>query len=232
RRAEPLDFWWGPMSGWMALALAIIVVGGLAILLRLRLLVIAVGFWLAFAVGIAALAAAGHEMTARWHLGPISGLSLWWVLVGSPEILVFLFFMNTDPKTVPARRDARLVYAVGIGLLAALLIAPVRTEYWTKVAVLASLAIVCAGRPIAERLRVERRHLVLAGAIAVAAYAAGLLAAGLPARPGAAAAPAVDAKLPPITIAPSRGVSSQLDEATARAIAAAALREKIGRAHV
>ena len=30
--AEPLDFWWGPMSGWLALALAIIVGGGLAIL--------------------------------------------------------------------------------------------------------------------------------------------------------------------------------------------------------
>ena len=37
-RAEPLDFWWGPMSPWMALALAIIVAGGLAILSRLRLL--------------------------------------------------------------------------------------------------------------------------------------------------------------------------------------------------
>ena len=32
RRAEPLDFWWGPMSWWMALALAIIVAGGFAIL--------------------------------------------------------------------------------------------------------------------------------------------------------------------------------------------------------
>ena len=41
-RAEPLDFWWGPMSTWLALALAIIVVGGLAILFRLHLLVIAV----------------------------------------------------------------------------------------------------------------------------------------------------------------------------------------------
>src|SRR5260221_329495 len=36
--AEPLDFWWGPMTGWLALALAIIVVGGLAILVRLHLL--------------------------------------------------------------------------------------------------------------------------------------------------------------------------------------------------
>jgi Na+-transporting NADH:ubiquinone oxidoreductase subunit NqrB len=30
-RAEPLDFWWGPMSAWMGAALAIIVFGGLAI---------------------------------------------------------------------------------------------------------------------------------------------------------------------------------------------------------
>src|ERR671934_1169907 len=30
-RAEPLDFWWGPMSAWLVLALAIIVLGGFAI---------------------------------------------------------------------------------------------------------------------------------------------------------------------------------------------------------
>src|SRR5262249_41846023 len=37
-RADPLDFWWAPMSTWMALALVIIVAGGLFILLRLHLL--------------------------------------------------------------------------------------------------------------------------------------------------------------------------------------------------
>src|ERR671939_2116572 len=71
-RAEPLDFWWGPMSAWMALALAIIVVGGLAILSRLRLLDLAVAFWAAFAAALGILAATGHSMTARWHLGPIA----------------------------------------------------------------------------------------------------------------------------------------------------------------
>ena len=45
-------------------------------------------------------------MTARWHLGPISGFSFWWLLVTSPEILVFLFFMITDPKTDPAAARA------------------------------------------------------------------------------------------------------------------------------
>src|SRR6478735_1703725 len=43
QRAAPLDFWWAPMSAWMALALAIIVAGGFAILFRLRLLAIAAG---------------------------------------------------------------------------------------------------------------------------------------------------------------------------------------------
>src|ERR671935_2077927 len=100
-RAEPLDFWWGPMTGWLALALAIIVCGGLAILSRLRLLGIAVGFWVAFAAGVGVVALSGHAMTARWHLGPVGGAYFWWILVTSPEILVFLFFMITDPKTIP-----------------------------------------------------------------------------------------------------------------------------------
>src|ERR1700716_2256752 len=52
-RAEPLDFWWGGMSPWLGLAFVVIVTGGLAILSRLRLLWIAVAFWLSFAAGIA-----------------------------------------------------------------------------------------------------------------------------------------------------------------------------------
>ena len=63
----------------------------------------------------------------------------WWLLVSSPEILVFLFFMITDPKTIPASQNGRRVYAVGVGLLATLLIAPQTTEFATKVAILAAL---------------------------------------------------------------------------------------------
>jgi len=151
-RAEPLDFWWGPMSPWMALALAIIVVGGLAILLRLKLLGIAAGFWFAFAAGIAVIAFTGHEMTARWHLGPVTSRYFWWVLVTSPEVLVFMFFMITDPKTTPRGRVARVVYGVGVGLLATLLIAPMQTEFQAKVALLGSLALICAARPLLEWL--------------------------------------------------------------------------------
>ena len=99
--AEPLDFWWGPMSWWMAFALAIIVTGGFTNLRRLKLLRVALTFWATFAAGLGILALAGHEMTARWHLGPLRGFDLWWVLITSPEVLVFLFFMITDPKTAP-----------------------------------------------------------------------------------------------------------------------------------
>src|SRR4051812_29507126 len=72
-RADPLDFWWGPMSPYLAVALIVIMTGGFTILSRLRLLRIALAFWVTFAAGIAVLALAGHAMTARWHLGPVSG---------------------------------------------------------------------------------------------------------------------------------------------------------------
>ena len=43
------------------------------------------------------------SMVARWHLGPVSGGYLWRMLVTSAEVMVFLFFMITDPKTAPRR---------------------------------------------------------------------------------------------------------------------------------
>ncbi len=231
------------MSPWMALALAIIVTGGLAILLRLRLIGLAIGFWIAFAAGIGVIALAGHAMTARWHLGPITGGYFWWVLVTSPEILVFLFFMLTDPKTIPAGRVARIVYAVGVGLLSTLLIAPQRTEFASKVAVLGALALACAARPVLDwvlpaagspddrlaawvarlvaRGRTGAAKLGTAGLAGAAAFAGLLVLAGLPARPGnALAAPLVDVgHLPKVTILHSSGVASQLDRKTALTIA-------------
>jgi hypothetical protein len=229
-RADPLEFWWGPMSAWMALALAIIVVGGLAILGRLRLLSIAIGFWVAFAAGLAVLAASGHGMTARWHLGPVEGWELWRILVFSPEILVFLFFMITDPKTIPSGQRARRAYAVGIGVLAVLLLAPQTTEFGAKVAVLAALALACAARPVAEVLAPRVRGAAAPrwlprGALpvaAVAAFAGLVVLAGIPARTATEAAGAARldaAELPDVTVRPSPGVATELDRETALAIA-------------
>ena len=214
QRADPLALWWGPLSPALVLALVLIVVGGFLILRRLHLLEIAVGFWLAFAAGIGVLAASGHTMTAAWHVGPIEGRQFWWLLVTSPEILVFLFFMITDPKTTPRSSAGRRAYAVGVGLLATVLIAPQTTEFATKVAILASLALVCAARGLVElagpvRMSALRTRLaaaypsrwprpVAAGATLVAALAFGALvfAAGIPARPGTAEASAAGAGEP------------------------------------
>jgi hypothetical protein len=223
RRAEPLDFWWGPMSPTMALALGIIVVGGLAILTRLRLLVIAASFWIAFVAAIAVVAATGHAMSARWHLGPVSGFRFWEILATSPEILAFLFFMITDPKTTPRGTPARIVYGVSVALLAALLVAPARTEFWAKVAVLGALAVVCLVRALPLRPTLGRR-VVAAG---LAAYLGALVAAGLPARSGfEAPRAATAASLPPIVIGPSRGVDGQLGLRVAKQAAADVLRAR------
>lgn len=209
-RAEPLDFWWGPMSTGLVLALVLIVAGGLVILGRLRLVGLAAGFWLAFAAGVGVLTLSGHAITARWHLGPIEGGELWRILVFSPEILVFLFFMITDPRTVPGGRVSRWAFGTATGLLAVILIAPLTTEYASKVAVLGALALVSAARPIAAILRSTRflagtseawigssrawkrlesrptRPLTIAALSigAMAAFAGLIVLAGLPARPG------------------------------------------------
>ena len=224
-RADPLDFWWGPLSPALALALAIIVVGGFVILSRLGLLVMAVSFWLVFVATVAVVAATGHAMSARWHLGPVDGLHFWTILAFSPEILVFLFFMLTDPKTVPAGRRARGVFAVSVALLAALLIALASTEFWAKVAVLGALAIVCAARPVLAVLpaiRLAPRKIAALGTAVLAAYAGALVVAGVHTRPTVTAAQPVAqaARLPQIVVRASQGVDSKLDRRTARQIAA------------
>ncbi|HVS85751.1 MAG TPA: FG-GAP-like repeat-containing protein, partial [Gaiellaceae bacterium] len=222
-RVEPLDFWWGPMSWWLALALVVIVTGGFAILRRLKLLRVALSFWFAFAVGIGGLALAGHAMVARWHLGPIEGLSFWWVLVTSPEVLVFLFFMITDPKTAPRDPRGRIVYGLALGLLSALLIAPTTTEFAAKVALLSTLAIVClAMTALRELPTLSPRAVGAVAAAGLAAYA-GVAVFANSGAPAVAAQTLASAKLPPISILPSPGVQTQLTRPTAETIAATLL---------
>jgi Na+-translocating ferredoxin:NAD+ oxidoreductase RnfD subunit len=219
-RAAPLDFWWGPMSAWLVLALAVIVAGGFLILGRLKLLRVAIGFWVTFAIAIGLLALSGHTMTARWHLGLISGLHLWVVLITSPEVLVFLFFMITDPKTAPRSPSARLVYAVSLGLLAGVMMAPTITEYAAKVALLSSLAVVCLALPLLRMIpkQLDRRLVLGVASAAVAVAAAAMVAGNAPAV--AQASPAVPAgSLPPIAILPAQGVQTTLDLHTAQLIA-------------
>jgi len=159
-RVEPLDFWWAPLNGWMLLAYAVILVGGLLITRRLHLLALAASYWLVLAGGLGVLAASGHCMVARWSFAPVCGVDYWRVIVGSPEVLIFLFFMITDPKTVPAGGVARILFGAMVAVVGTLLMAPQTDEFGTKVGLLAGLVVVSAVRPLFEaRLPAARSEL-------------------------------------------------------------------------
>ncbi len=234
KRVDPLDLWWGPASVPVTLALTVIGIGGVAILLRLQIVSIAVSFWVTFATAAGVLTAAGHFMTARWHLGPVCGRDLWWTLVSSPEILVFMFFMITDPKTSPSGRLARVIYGSAIGGIACLLIATQTTEFGTKVSVLATLAIVCAIRPFVEhRLPspasaadhlgslLRGRRTIFAVSFTCVALALVVLTKTIQGNidhPAIAQARSVNRQLPPITVDNSGRVAATITLQVARTI--------------
>src|SRR5262249_1338448 len=83
-RVEPLDFWWAPLNVWMIAAYAVILVGGLLITRRLKLLALAASFWITLTVLTAILSASGHCMTTNWSFTPVCGADYWRVIVTSP----------------------------------------------------------------------------------------------------------------------------------------------------
>jgi len=199
-RVEPLDFWWAPLNGWMIAAYLVIGVGGILITRRLKLLGLAGSFWVALAAGLGLLAASGHCMTANWAFAPVCGFDFWRVVITSPEVMIFLFFVITDPKTVPAGRVGRIVFGLLVAAASVLLMAPQTDEFGAKVGLLAGLVVMCAARPLIDRvvpepsseadsLRAFASRLALGSptrmavaAVAVAALGLGILAAGMPAR--------------------------------------------------
>jgi hypothetical protein len=198
-RVEPLDFWWGPVDVYLLTAYAVIIGGGLLITRRLKLLGLAASFWLVLAAGIGLLAASGHCMVANWAFAPVCGADFWRVIITSPEVLIFLFVMITDPKTTPGGTVGRVVFGVTVAIACTLLMAPMTDEWWTKVMLLSGLVAVCAARPIVDRLVPEpksaadslglwSRRLVgsagRAGAVAVVVLmlGVGIVVAGEPAR--------------------------------------------------
>jgi Na+-translocating ferredoxin:NAD+ oxidoreductase RnfD subunit len=151
-RVEPLDFWWAPLNLPMITAYAVIIGGGVLITRRLHLLPMAVTFWLVLSGGVGLLAGSGHCMTANWAFAPVCGADFWRVIVTSPEVLIFMFFMLTDPQTIPGGKVGRVVFAVLVGIASTLLLAPWTDEFGTKVGLLAGLVVICAARPIVDRL--------------------------------------------------------------------------------
>jgi Na+-transporting NADH:ubiquinone oxidoreductase subunit NqrB len=186
-RVEPLDFWWAPLHPGMLLAYAVIFVGGALITRRLKLLALATTFWLAIAAGLGILAASGHCMTANWAFAPVCGLDYWRVIVTSPELMIFLFFMITDPKTTPLGQVGRVLFGLLVAITSTLLMAPQVDEFGTKVGLLTGLVVICALRPLVDRVvpepksaaddlrRVGRR---LGGPVPLVAAVVGLLVVG------------------------------------------------------
>jgi hypothetical protein len=154
---EPLDFWWAPLAVPMILAYLVIVTGGLLITRRLHLLALGATFWVGLTAGTSVLAASGHCMTAQWAFAPVCGLDFVRTIVTSPEVLIFLFFMLTDPKTAPAGRVGRVVFGLLVAVASTLLMAPQTNEFGTKVGLLAGLVVLCAARPILDRVLPEPR---------------------------------------------------------------------------
>jgi hypothetical protein len=234
-RAEPLDFWWGPMSVALAFALALIIVNGIIILRRVKQLPVAIGFWITFTVALIPVSLSGHGMTAAWQATPVEGFQFWWVLVTSPEILIFLFFMISDPKTTPSGRNARFAFGACVAVLATLMLAPADTEFATKVAVLGALFIACAIRPLLVRFVPEElpsfrrpRIAVAWAAPATAMLTAVLIVIAAPVPSGyadkpklreSAAWPAAPPRLPPYEVVPSKAVSTRIEPAEARRMA-------------
>jgi hypothetical protein len=194
-RVEPLPLHWEGSRAALLVAYAVIIGGGALITRRLGLLFMAVGCWLALGAGLGVLAASGHCIDAPWTPRPVCGGTFWWAVMASPEVCLFLFFMLTDPRTVPPTPRGRVTFGVAVGAMATLLIAPQSTEFGTKVALLAGLAIVCGSRPvlarvhavtapISARLSADERGAVVGAAavLSVIAFSAATVVAGGHAR--------------------------------------------------
>ncbi|MGI8682143.1 MAG: RnfABCDGE type electron transport complex subunit D [Mycobacteriales bacterium] len=154
--------WWGPNRLGVALAYLVIVLGAFWILRSVKMIPMAGSFLVTFAVLIGTLALAGRSFIAIWHVGPISGLSYWATIALSPELLVFVFFMMSDPQTSPKAPRGRLLYGALTATIAAALIAFQPAEFGIKVAILGSLTVVCALVPMIESA-VRRGQLGAAG---------------------------------------------------------------------
>ena len=146
----------------MIIAYAVIIGGGLLITRRLSLLGLAATFWIDAGVGVGILAGSGHCMTANWSFTPVCGVDFWRVIVTSPEVLIFLFFMITDPKTMPSGPVGRVVFGLLVAIASTLLMAPQTDEFGTKVGAARRprrrLRRPAAARPARARARLGRRR--------------------------------------------------------------------------
>lgn len=163
----PQYLWWGRYwGGPVVAAMAVILFGGWWVLKPVRMHAMVAAFMGTFAAIVGIYALAGRSFEAIWHQGPISGASYWVDIVLSPEVLIFVFFMISDPQTAPKSKQGRLVFGVGTALVASLLLLPHSTEFGIKLSILSSLTVMCALVPFIEAA-VRRRQSPAESGVAV-----------------------------------------------------------------
>lgn len=160
-RLFPQPLWWGDDQLGVALAYAILAAGAWWVLRPVRMGALALSFVVSFAVLVALVAASGASFVASWHDEPISGFFYWQTVAISPELLLFGFFMITDPQTTPRDPVGRVVFGVVAAAATAGLMWFQPTEFGVKLALLSSLVVTCASVPaideLVSRVRVRSR---------------------------------------------------------------------------
>ena len=144
--------WWAPLGPAVLIAMAVIFGGAFWVLRQVKMIPLALTFLATFFLLIAIFALVGRSYYATWHNGPVGGSFYWLTIALSPELLIFVFFMITDPQTAPKSPLGRKIYAVATAVVAAALIFIQPTEFGIKVAILSSLLLTCALVPAIEQL--------------------------------------------------------------------------------
>ena len=179
----PQYLWWGAIGFPVGVALAVIALGAVTVVRPVGMWPMAVAFLVPFTALVAGLAAGGAAFSAVWHSGPVAGAEYWADICLSPELLIFVLFMMSDPRTAPATRWGRVIYGAATAVVAAGLLAVQETEFGVKVSILAALTLVCTAVPVIDRLgaRLERRPAAPPGPARLPALvAAGLIATLVP----------------------------------------------------
>lgn len=196
--------WWGPSILGQVLAYAVILLGALWVLRAVGMIPMALSFLLTFAVLIGLFALGGREFIAIWHEGPIGGMEYWVNVALSAEVLVFVFFMISDPQTAPKAPEARVIYGAAVAAVAAALTYFQPTEFAIKVSILSSLIVVCALVPLLESA-VRRRHHRNEAAVNASATTSS--------RPGQRAGPLAAVRRPAVAAALIIAVAAPIDTA-------------------
>jgi Na+-transporting NADH:ubiquinone oxidoreductase subunit NqrB len=152
--------WWAPLGAPVLVAMAVIFGGAFWVLRQVRMIPMATSFLATFFVLIGLFAVSGRTYYATWHNGPVGGSFYWLTIALSPELLIFVFFMITDPQTSPKSPLGRIIFGMSTAVVAAGLILVQSTEFGIKVAILSSLVLTCALVPAIEAVtrRIQERR--------------------------------------------------------------------------